>query len=93
MQIGDTVKLLRKYTSEVLEMELTDVLVTGNQPMVEVQWRDRSRYKLDLEKNQVLAIEASQRRRHAMKVWYSISEPDRIALTRLFWDMRKTRRK
>ena len=94
MQVGDSVKLIRKITGEPLMMELTEVLVTGKRPMVEVMWKpDRSRYKLDLEKNEVLAIDASQRHRHAMKIWYSISEADKIALTELFWNLRKTRRK
>lgn len=98
MQVGDWVKLVRKYTGEPMIVTLIDVTVTNTRPCVEVEWRPDNgvgveRFKLDLEKNQVLAIDASVRHRQAIKAWYTIDEADRIALTKLFWDKRKLRRK
>ena len=91
MQIGDTVNLVRKITNEVLPVTLDVVLVKGSSPAVEVYWKsNRHRYKLDLVKNEVLAIEATQNHRQSMRSWYTISEDHRKALTELFWDMRKT---
>lgn len=90
MQIGDTVNLVRKISNEVLHVELTQVLTKTSTPAVEVRWRsDRHRYKLDLDKNLVLAIDATANHRQSMRVWYSISEEHRKALTELFWNMRK----
>lgn len=90
MQLGDTVNLIRKITNELLPVELTRVLTTSSKPAVEVRWKsDRNRYKLDLVKNEVLAIDATQHHRHQMRVWWTISEDHRIALTELFWTMRK----
>jgi len=90
MRLGDTVNLIRKISNEVLPVELIEVLVRSKTPAVVVRWKsDRARYKLDLDKNLVLAIDATPRSRQAMKVWYSISEEHRKALTELFWDMRK----
>jgi hypothetical protein len=94
MHLGDTVNLIRKITNEVLPVELIEVLSRQRTPAVVVRWKsDRARYKLDLEKNAVLAIDATTSHRHHMKVWYTISEEHRIALTQLFWDQRKTGRK
>ena len=94
MQLGDTVNLIRKISNEVLEVELVEILAGQRLPMVVVRWKsDRAKYKLDLEKNLVLAIDATANHRQAMRSWYTISEEHRIALTRLFWDMRKTGRK
>lgn len=94
MQLGDTVNLVRKISNEVLRVELVEVLDRTKTPAVVVRWKsDRARYKLDLEKNLVLAIDATSNHRQQMRVWYSISEDHRIALTKLFWDMRKKVRK
>lgn len=94
MQIGDTVNLVRKITHEILEVELTQFLTNGTKPAVEVRWKsDRARYKLDLVKNEVLAIDATQNHRQAMRVWYSISEPHIKALTESFWSEKKKARK
>ncbi len=93
MQIGDTVNLVRKITGELLPVTLTNVLTKTSNPMVEVRWKsDRHRYKLDLEKNLVLAIDSTNDHRQSMRVWYTISEPHRKELTELFWNMRKVRR-
>jgi hypothetical protein len=90
MQLGDTVHLIRKISNEVLPVELVEVLTKQRQPCVVVRWKsDRARYKLDLERNLVLAIDATQSHRQSMRVWYSISEDHRKALTELFWNTRK----
>jgi hypothetical protein len=91
MRVGDTVNLIRKISGEVLSMELTGVLSKTNSPAVEVRWKsDRHRYKLDLVKNEVLAIEATPNHRQSMRAWYTISEPHLKELTELFWSTRKT---
>lgn len=90
MQLGDTVHLIRKISKEVLPVELVEVLANQRTPVVVVRWKsDRAKYKLDLEKNLVLAIDATTSHRQAMRVWYEISEEHRIALTDLFWKTRK----
>lgn len=90
MQIGDTVNLVRKITGEVLPMTLTTVLVKSAGPAVEVRWKsDRHRYKLDLVKGEVLAIDCTQDHRQSMRSWYTISEEHRKELTELYWSQRK----
>lgn len=94
MQIGDTVNLVRKITGELLPMTLREVHHRSKTPSVEVYWKsERNRYKLDLVKNEVLAIDMKPDHRQSMRVWYSISEEHRKALTELFWDVRKKVRK
>lgn len=94
MRIGDSVKLVRKITNESLEMELVNFLTKLAQPAVEVRWRsDRHRYKLDLVKNEVLAIDSTQNHRQSMRAWYSISEDHRKQLTEDFWSEKRKGRK
>jgi hypothetical protein len=94
VQIGDVVNLVRKITGELLPVTLMEVLVTSKGPAVEVRWRsNRHRYKLDLVKNEVLAIECTQDHRQSMRAWYTISEEHRIALTDMYWSQRKTGKK
>jgi len=91
MQLGDKVNLVRKYTKEILPVELIEVLHRSPKPAVVVRWKsDRARYKLDLDKGLVLAIDATQHHRQQMRVWYEISEEHRKALTELFWITKKT---
>jgi len=94
MKLGDPVKLVRKITGEVLVMKLAEVLTKTSKPAVEVEWRSeravgRSLYKLDLVKNEVIAIGSSTNSRQSMRAWYTINEEDRKALTELFWNERK----
>lgn len=90
MQIGDTVNLIRKITGEVLAVELREVLSNGSKPAVEVRWKsDRYRYRLDLVKDEVIAIDATQDHRQKMKLWYTISSTHRKELTDLFWSHKK----
>jgi len=94
MQIGDSVHLIRKITNEILPVTLANVLTKGSTPMVEVYWKsNRHRYKLDIEKNLVLAIDATNDHRQSMRIWYTISEPHRKELTELYWNMRKKGRR
>lgn len=93
MRLGDTVKLVRRITNEPLEVTLTSVLTTSAAPAVEVNWKsDRYRYKLDLAKNEVLAIDSTQSHRQSMRAWYTVNEDDRKALTELYWSERKRRK-
>lgn len=90
MQIGDTVNLVRKITGEILPVELTEVLWKQAHPSVVVRWKsDRHRYKLDLVKDEVLAIDCTPAHRQSMRAWYTVSEDHKKALTELFWDRRK----
>lgn len=90
MQLGDTVHLIRKISKEVLPVELIEVLANQRVPVVVVRWKsDRAKYKLDLERNLVLAIDATASHRQSMRVWYEISEEHRKELTELFWKTRK----
>jgi hypothetical protein len=94
MQIGDTVNLIRKITGEVLPTTLTDVLHKQTTPAVEVRWKsDRYRYKLDLLKDEVIAIDSTNAHRQTMRLWYSINLEHKAQLLELFWKMRKTGRK
>lgn len=95
MQLGDTIKLIRRITDEPLEMELVGVLAKAPTPAVEVAWlKDRRyRYKLDLTKNEVLALDATPAHRQSMRAWYRLSEEDRHKLTELFWTERKKARR
>lgn len=94
MQVGDTVNLVRKYTGHVLDCELVEVLWRTPKPAVVVRWKsDRARYKLDLDKNLVLAIDATAHHRQSMRVWWEISEAHRKALTELFWETRRKGKK
>lgn len=90
MRVGDTVNLVRRITGELLPVTLAEVLVRSSKPSVEVFWKsERNRYKLDLVKDEVLAINMKPDHRQQMRRWYTIAVPDRKALTELFWDMKK----
>lgn len=90
MQLGDNVNLVRKFTKELLPVELIEVLHRQPRPAVVVRWKsDRARYKLDLDKGLVMAIDATQHHRHQMRIWYEISDDHRKALTELFWKTKK----
>ncbi len=93
MDVGDTVNLIRKITGELLPVELTEVLAKTPNPAVEVRWKsNRHRYKLDLVKNEVLAIDSTIGHRQSMRSWYTVFEDDRVKLVELFWAHRKKRR-
>lgn len=94
MQVGDSVNLVRKYTGHILDTELVEVLWRTPRPAVVVRWKGhRELFKLDLDKNLVLAIDATQHHRHQMRIWWEISEAHRKTLTELFWETRKKGKK
>lgn len=93
MQVGDTVNLIRKITNEVLPVELVEVCGGSSGMSVLVQWKStRHRYKLDLVKNEVLAVDSTQGHRQSMRAWYSINEEHRKQLTELCIARKKGRR-
>lgn len=90
MRIGDTVNLVRKISHEILPMTLAEVLIRSKGPAVEVFWKSpRHRYKLDLVKNEVLAIDTRPDHRLAMRRWYTVEEGHLKVLIELFWDERR----
>lgn len=98
MQTGDWVKLVRKITGEVLVVTLTELLTHSNKPVVEVEWKAErgigvERYRLDLEKNVVSAVDGSQRYKASIRAWWLIDEDDRKQLLDTYWAARKNRRK
>lgn len=90
MQIGDTVNLIRKITGEKLPVELTEVLHKNATPAVVVRWKsDRHRYKVDLVKGEILAIDCTPAHRQSMRAWYTVNEEDKKALTELYQSRRR----
>lgn len=94
MQLGDTVNLVRKITNEKLALTLAEVLVHRSKPAVVAYWKSiRNSYMLNLDTNEVLAIDMKPDHRQQMRRWYSIDEDDRKALTELFWATKKGAKK
>jgi hypothetical protein len=94
VRIGDTVNLIRKISGEVLPVELTEILHKSAKPAVEVRWKsDRYRYKLDLVKNEVLAIDSTNGHRQSMRSWYTVLEEHRVALVDAYREQRSKGRK
>jgi heme oxygenase len=93
--IGCKIYLIRKISNHVLETEFTHYL-SGTNPAVYVRWKSFTsslEYKLDLLKNQVLAIDATVKHRTEMKIWYSIFEPQRKQLIELFHAEKKKKKR
>lgn len=94
MDIGDTVNLVRKITLEKLPLTLTEVLVHRSKPAVVACWKSiRNSYLLNLDTNEVLAIDMKPDHRQQMRRWYTIDEDDRRALVELFWATKKGAKK
>jgi hypothetical protein len=75
-------------------MTLIEVLVNSKGPAVEVRWKsNRHRYKLDLVKGEVLAIDSTHDHRQSMRSWYTISEEHLKALTETYWQQRQLMRR
>ena len=90
MDLGDTVNIIRKITNEPTPLVLDEALVRQAKPTFVAYWKtQRHKYKLDIEKNEVLAIDATQHHRNEMRRWYTIDDADRQALTELFWKLKK----
>lgn len=92
MKIGDSVYIIRKYSNEKVECILLDI--AENRKVVRVHWvKARGiTYELDLVKNLVLCS-GSQRERSEIKRWFSVYEPHRISLLKLFEPKEKSKRK
>lgn len=85
VSIDDDIYLVRKLSGHVLVMKI-DALITGTKPAIEVYWSRRKacKYKLELTKNEVLAVDATTKHRNEMKVFWEIYEPHRLALIKLW---------
>jgi hypothetical protein len=79
MKIGSSVYLVRKISNHVTEMILEEI----GERYVEVRFNLQNRYKLDLEKNEVIAIDATVRHRQEMKAWFVCWEPQRLTLLKM----------
>jgi hypothetical protein len=79
MKIGSSVYLVRKISNHVTEMILEDI----GERCVEVRFNLQNRYRLELEKNEVVAIDATIKHRQDMKAWWTIWEPQRITLLKM----------
>lgn len=84
LSIGSIVYLIRKISGHVVETKLT-AFSTGNIPEVEVEWvkNYRDKYRLNLKDNTVHAIDATQKHKNEMKLWYEVYEPQRKQLINL----------
>ncbi len=94
LTVGATVYLIRKLSGHVLETELVAVAKLGK-PVVEVEWLNQRsfKYKLMLEENQIIALDASQKHRSDMLRLWEIWEPHRELLKRLVYETRRKARK
>lgn len=84
VSMGDTVYLVRKVSGHVLEMKLTAVSI-GTIPQAEVEWLKsyKYQYRLNLKENTVHAIDATQKHKDEMRLWYEVWEPQRKLLIKL----------
>lgn len=85
LKIGSTIYLVRKISGHILETELLELGRQGR-PLAEVAWLNQRActYKLDLDANQVIAIDASPKHRLEMKRLWEVWEPHRKLLKQLF---------
>ncbi len=94
LNLGDTVYLVRKLSGHVLVTQLVAVAKLGK-PQAEVEWVNQRcfKYKLVLEANQVIALDASPKHRSEMLRLWEVWEPHRELLKKLFYDTRQKARK
>lgn len=92
LALGSDVFLIRKLSGHVVETKLT-AIGTGVKPSVEVTWKNRIEYKLDLTDNQVLAHDQPMKHREEMRLRYEIYEPQRKELIKLFESTNSKRKK
>lgn len=95
LKIGSTVYLVRKISGHIVECELTAIGKQGT-PKAEVRWLNNGRYvyELNLERNEVIAQDATVKHRQEMRLWYTVWEPHRKALNVLFTEcLRKNKKK
>lgn len=83
-EIGCTIYLIRKLSGHVLETKLNAVSI-GLVPQVEVEWLKSYHYtyRLNLKENTVHAIDATQKHKDEMKLWYEVWETQRKLLIKL----------
>jgi hypothetical protein len=79
MKVGSSVYLVRKISNHVTETILEEI----GERYVEVRFNLQNRYKLDLEKNEVIALDATIKHRQDMKAWWTIWEPQRLTLLKM----------
>jgi hypothetical protein len=93
IKVGSTIYLVRKLSGHILEMELTAVGNKGS-AAVEVRWLTNHRYvyKLDLESNQVVALDATPKHRQEMKSLWMIWEPHRKLLKEYFHEVNRKKK-
>jgi hypothetical protein len=79
MKVGSSVYLVRKISNHVTEMILEEI----GERYVEVRFNLQNRYKLDLEKNEVIALDATIKHRQEMKLMWTIWLPQRETLLKM----------
>jgi hypothetical protein len=79
MKVGSSVYLVRKISNHVTETILEEI----GERYVEVRFNLQNRYKLDLEKNEVIALDATIKHRQDMKLWWTIWSPQRETLLKM----------
>jgi hypothetical protein len=79
MKVGSSVYLIRKISNHVTETILEEI----GEKHVEVRFNLQNRYKLDLENNQVIALDATVKHRQDMKAWWTIWQPQRDTLLKM----------
>lgn len=79
MKVGSSVYLVRKISNHITETVLEEI---GDRYAV-VRFNLQNRYKLDLEKNEVIALDATVKHRQSMKAWYYVWIPQRDTLLKM----------
>jgi hypothetical protein len=79
MKIGSSVYLVRKISNHVTETTLEEI----GEKHVQVKFDLQHRYKLDLEKNEVIALDATIKHRQEMKQWWTVWLPQRETLLKM----------
>jgi hypothetical protein len=79
MKIGSSVYLVRKISNHVTETILEEI----GERYVEVKYDNNHRYKLDLEKNEVIALDSTIKHRQEMKLMWSVWNPQRETLLKM----------
>jgi hypothetical protein len=79
MKVGSSVYLIRKISNHVTETILEEI----GEKHVEVRFNLQHRYKLDLENNQVIALDATIRHKQEMKLMWYVWIPQRDTLLKM----------
>jgi hypothetical protein len=89
MKVGSSVYLIRKISNHVTETILEEI---GDR-YVEVRFNLQNRYKLDLEKNEVIALDATVKHRQEMKLMWYVWIPQRETLLKMCQSQKKDTKK